>query len=74
MDARDSAPRGKKQKSVTRRGRYEDAVHAIDEALKIDPGDATAWISKGIVLIDLGKNAEALLALDEALKLDPEPY
>jgi Flp pilus assembly protein TadD len=59
MDAKGSASHRKKRKAVTKRNRYEDAIHAIDEALKIDPRDAMAWIGRDTALIDLGREEEA---------------
>ena len=72
MDARDSASRRNKDKTVPKRSRYEDAVQALDEALKIDPKDAAAWISKGIILINLGKNDAAIRGFGRVAEAGPE--
>ena len=40
-------------------GNYADAIKAFDEAIKLDPNDATAWNNKGIVLNALGRATEA---------------
>jgi len=45
---------------------------AHDEAIRLDPGYALAWNSKGIALADLGRYDEAILAYDEAIRIDPE--
>ena len=43
-----------------RAGRYEEAIKAYDEALKINPQDADAWTNKGNALSNLGRKEEAI--------------
>jgi tetratricopeptide (TPR) repeat protein len=52
------------------KGRYEEALHAYDMALNINPNNANTWTSKGIVLESLGRTAEAKFALTKAKELN----
>ena len=53
-------------------GRYEEAIAAYDEAIKIDPNDPDLWHNKGNQLANLGRYEEALSAYDEAIRLKPD--
>lgn len=53
-------------------GKYEEAIQAYDEALKINPQNANVWNNKGTALRNLGKDDEAIKAYGEALKIDPQ--
>ena len=57
--------------ALGRLGRYEEALKACDEAIKLDPRDSTAWANKGVALGNLGRYEETLKAYDEAIKLNP---
>ncbi len=52
-------------------GRYDEAINAYDEAIKLDPNYAKAWNSKGTILGKQGKFDEAIKCFDEAIRLDP---
>jgi tetratricopeptide (TPR) repeat protein len=52
-------------------GKYEEAIEAYDEAIRLNPNYAKAWFNKGLSLDDLGKHDEAVKAYDEAIRLDP---
>ncbi|GAB4305987.1 MAG: hypothetical protein Kow0090_21350 [Myxococcota bacterium] len=52
--------------------KYELALKALDEAIKIKPDFAEAWSNKGVVLDKLGRTDDALKALDEAIKIKPD--
>lgn len=55
--------------------RYEEALSCCDEALRIDPQDASAWHNKGMALGNLGRYEEVLSCCEEALRIDPQyPY
>ena len=34
-------------------GKYDEAIKAYDEAIKLDPNDAVAWNNKGVALFSL---------------------
>ena len=53
-------------------GKYNEAIKAYDEAIKLDPKYAMAWNNKGLALNSQGKYNEAIKAYDEAIKLDPK--
>ncbi|ROH93903.1 ATP-binding protein [Microcystis aeruginosa FACHB-524] len=53
-------------------GRYEEAIAAYDEAIKIDPNDPDLWHNKGNQLANLGRYEEALSAYEEAIRLKPD--
>ena len=51
-------------------GRKEEAILCYDEALKIGPKDAHAWVNKGKALSELGRYQEAIVCYDRALEID----
>jgi tetratricopeptide (TPR) repeat protein len=53
-------------------GKYDEAIKAYDEAIKLDPKYDAAWNNKGIALSLQGKYDEAIKAYDEAIRLDPK--
>src|SRR6266699_2393156 len=50
---------------------YSEALASYEDAIRFNPNDAGAYISKGIVLVVLHKNEEALVAFEQAICLDP---
>ena len=50
---------------------YDRALADYDRALAIDPGLASAWINRGMLLSDAGKRDSALVCLDRAVALQP---
>ena len=52
-----------KGKALYGQGKNDDAVKAFDEAIKLDPNYAAAWIDKGNALTGQGKYDEAIKAL-----------
>lgn len=44
---------------LSRLGRYEQAIEAINKAIEIDPEYANAWKKKGTILYKLGKKSES---------------
>jgi tetratricopeptide (TPR) repeat protein len=58
-----------KGRALYYQGKYEEALQAFDEALRLDPELATAWNNKGFALYELGKHIEAVRAIDESVRL-----
>ena len=52
--------------------KYDEAIRAYDEAIRLNPEDAGAWNYKGNALRGLGRYNEAIQAYDEAIRLDPK--
>lgn len=50
-------------------GKYEEAIKALDEAIKLDPKYAASWYNKGLALHALGRNTEAEAAFSKAKEL-----
>ena len=55
-------------------GSGDEALAALDKAIKIDGLDQEAWLWKAKVLRSLGRAEEAGLALDPVLSRDPEDF
>ena len=55
-------------------GRMDEALQAYEESLRIDPGNATAWLDKAIIHEILARQAhlKAVALFDEILAEDPE--
>jgi tetratricopeptide (TPR) repeat protein len=51
-------------------GKYDEAIKALDEAIGLDPNDASAWYDKGLALKDKGNYTEAIEYFEKALELD----
>jgi tetratricopeptide (TPR) repeat protein len=52
-------------------GRYDQALQAFDQALKLKPNDPALITYKGVVYYAKGDNAKALQLFEEAIKLNP---
>jgi tetratricopeptide (TPR) repeat protein len=57
--------------ALSRQGRHEEALKALDKAVQLAPDDAALWKQLGEVLLALRRYDHALLALQHVLKLDP---
>ncbi len=51
--------------------RYEEALAAYDQAIRLDPNYAGAYNGRGIALGELKRYEEALAAFDQAIRLAP---
>jgi tetratricopeptide (TPR) repeat protein len=51
--------------------KYEDAIQAYDEAIRLDPDNDDAWRLKGLTLDKMGRYDKAISAYDQALLLNP---
>jgi len=52
--------------------KYDKAIEAFVESIKLDPNNAFVWNYKGLVLFRKKKYDEAIEAFDESIKLDPD--
>lgn len=52
-------------------GNYEDALSFVDNALKLEPGNAEYLHLKGVILSRLKRYDEAIQLLDKAISTDP---
>jgi tetratricopeptide (TPR) repeat protein len=52
-------------------GKYDEAIKAYDEAIRLDPDYAMAWNNKGIAFYSQGRYNSAIKAYDECIRLDP---
>lgn len=52
-------------------GKYDEAIKAYDEAIRLNPNLAAAWCNKGYACLGQYKYAEAIKAFDEAIRLNP---
>jgi len=55
-----------------RRGRDPEALHHLDEALRMDPEHAGAWANRGLVWVALQRPQEAEDSFRRALAIQPE--
>src|SRR6266566_1702352 len=59
------------QESVDHLKRYEEALVAYDQAIRLDPNLASAYNTKGVVLLILQRYEEALATFEQTIRLDP---
>ena len=55
-----------------REGKMQEALHAVDSAMELDPKRADLRAARGHVLHAIGESKEAQLAFRQALVLDPD--
>jgi tetratricopeptide (TPR) repeat protein len=61
-----------KGRTLQNQSKYDDAIKAYDEAIRLDPKDPYYRFFKGYTLYDQGKYGDAIQALDESIHLNPE--
>lgn len=54
--------------------KYEEATHAYQEAIKLNPNQWAYYLNLGLTCKKLGKKEEALAAFQKAVELNPESY
>ena len=52
-----------------KQGQYEAAVADCNEAIRLKPDDAGAYLNRGIAKHELGRHADAIADYDEAIRL-----
>ncbi|MEO8954326.1 MAG: tetratricopeptide repeat protein [Ktedonobacteraceae bacterium] len=52
-------------------GKYEEAIHAYDQAIRLNPNDEKAYNNKGYALENLKRYEEAIQSYDQAIRLNP---
>jgi tetratricopeptide (TPR) repeat protein len=57
-----------------RAGRFDEAVKAFDEAIKIKRDFAGSWYARGLALLEQDKYQEALASFDRATQIKPSLY
>ena len=50
--------------------KYESALRTLDDAIAIQPDSAVAWLTKGVVLAELGKGNESQACYDKLIQFD----
>jgi tetratricopeptide (TPR) repeat protein len=61
-----------KGNALNSQGKYDIAIKAYDEAIRLDPKYAKAWNNKGIEFSHMGKYEDAIKCYDRALEVNPK--
>jgi tetratricopeptide (TPR) repeat protein len=59
--------------TLSRQGRWKEAIAAYKESLKLNPDNAQTYLNLGFVYYELGYDREAQEAFDKASKLQARP-
>ena len=52
--------------------KYDEALHAFEQAIRLNPNSAQAWTNKGATLTAMNKFNEAVECFKEALRIKPD--
>ena len=61
-----------KGNALADQGKYDEAIRAYDEVIRLDPKIAAAWGLKGVALVIRASTMRPLRLIDEAIRLDPK--
>jgi len=53
-------------------GKFEEAIKALDAAIKVDANDVHAWLARGRTLAKLGEYKGAIFDFEKAIEIMPE--
>ncbi len=57
---------------LSKLGRHEEAIKALEKAIEINPQNDRAWFGKAVVLGELEKYEDAIKAYDKAIEIKPQ--
>jgi len=57
--------------ALNKQGKYDEAIKAYDEAIRMNPMSSGAWSNRGVALVNQGNYDEAIKSFDEALLINP---
>ena len=57
--------------ALNKQGKYDEAIKAYDEAIRINPQSSGAWSNRGVALVNQGNYDEATKSFDAALLINP---
>jgi tetratricopeptide (TPR) repeat protein len=60
--------------TLSKLGRYEEAIASYDRCLQIKPDDYIAWHNRGWVLVKLGRYHEAIASYDRSIQINPDDH
>src|SRR2546427_227242 len=58
--------------TINGQGRYEEAIKACEQAIRLNLNDVVAYSSKGSALYSLGCYKEAIEVYEQAVRLNPD--
>ena len=53
-------------------GCHEEVITQFDQAIRLDPQHATAYLNRGVAYYDFGQPKRAIEDFDKAIRLDPQ--
>ena len=61
-----------KGNAIADQGKYDEAVHAYDKAIELEPKYSDAWNNRGEAFHNWGKFDEAIRCFDKAIEINPK--